>query len=199
MPPMPQPLRLPLAALAGAIAMMAWGMVFWLWIYAWVGIYQTPLPESPRIAAFFQETNTTTGTYFYPARDAFETSEEWLSLHRAGPFFELRYVAEGVDPQSPAKMIRGFLHYLLISLLAAGLLRLTSAALPVFWKRALAVFLAGMLGTLFIRLGDPIWFHVPWDYASGVLVYEVIAWLLLACVLAGIMKPAHPARSTPIE
>ena len=55
-------------------------------------------------------------------------------------------------------------------------------------KRAGVVFLAGIMGTNFISVADPIWFHLPWDYTVGVLLYQTVSWALLAGVTAGIVR-----------
>jgi hypothetical protein len=45
------------------------------------------------------------------------------------------------------------------------------------------------MGTLFIRLGEPIWFHLPWQHTLGHGVYEVVSWLLMGTITAMIIKP----------
>jgi hypothetical protein len=78
------------------------------------------------------------------------------------------------------------LHYLTVALLATWLL--VMVRLPTYGARVLVIFLAGLLGTNFITLGNPIWFHLPWDYALGNMLYEVVSWLLLGGVTAGIIN-----------
>jgi hypothetical protein len=51
-------------------------------------------------------------------------------------------------------------------------------------RRVGVVLLGGLIGSIFITAGDPIWFHLPWDYARAVLLYEVIAWTLLGGIVA---------------
>ena len=63
-----------------------------------------------------------------------------------------------------------------------GLLLLTGPALPSLGQRFALVFIAGAMGS--IQAGDPIWFHLPWDYAAGALVYEFGSWTLLGGVLS---------------
>jgi hypothetical protein len=46
------------------------------------------------------------------------------------------------------------------------------------------VFLAGMMGTVFIQFGDVVWFHLPLDYPLGNLIYESGCWALLGVILA---------------
>ena len=44
------------------------------------------------------------------------------------------------------------------------------------------------MGSLFIRVSDPIWFHLPWDYVLANLVFEGVAWMVLGTVLAGAVR-----------
>jgi hypothetical protein len=85
----------------------------------------------------------------------------------------------------------GTLQYFIVSLAAVFLLRFMLVVEAPFFKRFVAVFLAGLMGTLFIRLGDPIWFHLPWPHALGHAMYEVSAWGLLGLVL-GVINPSRP-------
>ena len=93
-----------------------------------------------------------------------------------------------MNPQSPAKLLFGVMHYLIVSLIAGWLLLLALPALENFGKRMLLVFLAGSIGTVFIQIGDPVWFHMPWGFTRGLLVFEFGSWLILGAVLGGILK-----------
>ena len=137
-----------------------------------------------------------TGTYFYPwprATDA--EAAAFLDKHRRGPFFKLSYVAEGVDPQSPRKLLTGMLHNYCVALLAACMLALALPALPRLRQRVVLVFLAGSIGTLFIQVGDPVWFHLPWDFVLGSLVYELGSWTLLGFTLGMLLRPRPNASA----
>jgi len=106
----------------------------------------------------------------------------FVAQHRTGPFFQLSYVREGVDPNSPGKLALGCLHYLFVAAIAVALVRMSGST--TFIRRFGVVVLGGLIGSVFITIGDPIWFHLPWDYAQAVLLYEVVTWLLLGAVVA---------------
>lgn len=170
-----------LATGAGAVAIIVWGMLFWGLLAPRLGIFHV-LPNAGNVTAQLVEGGTRTGTYFMPwPRDTPESSERFRAQHRSGPFYRLSYVAEGIDPASPAKLLVGALHYLSVAALAVGIALLVGGPAR---RRFSAVLLAGLLGSNFITVGDPLWFHMPWDYTRGVLLYEVVAWLLLAGVAA---------------
>ena len=177
-----------LAALASTAVLLIWGITYWQIIYELLKIYNTS-PDAEKVAELLQESGTATGTYFYPwPRNTDETFQQFVTKHAHGPFFKLSYIREGVNPQTPKKMIGGILHYLSVTFLAALIIHLIGPDKIGFRKKVLILFLAGSIGTIFIQLGDPIWFHLPWDYSLGILVYELVSWLIIGIMTALIMK-----------
>ena len=176
-----------LGTLAGALALGVWGMVFWGWLaHLSLGCFRR-FPTVAEVTESCQAIDLQTGTYFVPwPRDTPEAFEEFVEHHKRGSFYKLSYIREGVDPQSPGKLLLGSLHNASVALIAV---LLSLAVGPSrYAKQAGIVFLAGMMGTNFISVADPIWFHLPWDYTGGVLLYEIVSWALLAGVTAGIVR-----------
>lgn len=112
-----------------------------------------------------------------------------MQQHKTGPFFQLSYIKEGVDPQAPGKILLGVFQYFVVSMIAIALLSLTATSSAPFFRKFASIFLAGLIGTIFIRLSDPIWFHLPWQHAIGNAVYELVSWALMGAVIAAIVKP----------
>ena len=176
-----------LAAVAGMIVLVGWGMVFWGFLADPLDVFHQ-LPNAPAVTSALVNSDTASGTYFMPwPRSTHEQFERFVAQHKSGPFFRLSYVREGVDPNSPRKILLGCAHYLVVSLLAVALLGVTG--IPSFNRRVAVLFLSGLMGTVFITLGDPIWFHMPWDYTRGVLVYEVVSWFLLSVTIGKLVRP----------
>jgi hypothetical protein len=174
-------MRLLLATIVGTVVLVAWGMLFWGMLAPRLGVFHA-LPDAPGVTATLVGTGTTTGTYFMPwPRDTPEAFARFVRQHETGPFYRLSYVTEGVDPNSPGKLMVGTLHYVTVAAIAVGL---SGLAGPQRRRRFAVVVLAGLLGSDFITVGDPIWFHMPWDYVRGVLVYEIVSWILLGAVTA---------------
>ena len=171
-----------LAAFVGMIALVVWGMVFWALLADPLGVFHK-LPNDTTVTETLLASDVATGTYFMPwPRDTPAAFDAFVAQHRVGPFYRLSYVRAGVDPNSPAKLALGTLHYLIVAILAVGIVLISDATR--FARRFLLVLGAGLLGSIFITLGDPIWFHMPWDYTRAVLLYEMVAWVLLAVVVA---------------
>jgi hypothetical protein len=187
------------APIAGAAALTIWGMLFWGVLYDPLQVFHDKSPAIEEAAGVLAQADTPTGTYFHPwPRDTAPAMEAWLAQHRAGPFFKLSYVAEGIDPQSPGKMLRGIGLYILIGFIATALLAIARLAPQARLRSAAAVFLGGVMGTLMIQVGDPVWFHLPWDYVAGNLVFELVAWAMLGAAVAWGRDPVlRRRRVTP--
>ncbi len=181
-----QPARVFLAGAAGTVALVIWGMIFWAVLAVALGMFHT-LPNESEITELLQAGEAETGTYFVPwPRDTPEAFDAFVARHKAGSFYKVSYIKEGVDPNSAAKILLGTLQYAVVAALAVGLLALASP--QGFRRRAGTVFLAGCLGTLFITIADPVWFHLPWDYTAGAVIFELVAWALLGVSVAAVYR-----------
>lgn len=150
-----------LAGIGSTFALVVWGMIFWGWVHELFGVFNK-LPGDTEVVELLIANGTTTGTYFFPwPRNTPETFADFVQQHKIGPFFQLSYIKEGVDPQAPAKILRGVLQYFIVSMIAVALVRLTITASTSFWRKFSVVFLAGLMGTLFIRLSDRFGFIYP--------------------------------------
>jgi hypothetical protein len=180
--------RIAAALLLGTAALVVWGMVFWAVLYDPLKVYGD-LPDGVRAAVqVLKADGTATGTYFYPwPRNTPQARRQWIQSHRAGPYFELRYVSEGVDPQSPAKLLLGVAHYLVVAAIALGLCLL--------WVRSFgprnilpAMLLAGCMGSILDQLSGPVWFALPWRSPLILLGYDLVAWILLGSAFSILLR-----------
>lgn len=188
-----------LAPLCGMLVLVAWGILFWGLLAGSLGTFHR-LPDDRAVTDVLTRSGTQTGTYFmpWPRRTAAE-SAAFEDQHKRGPFYRLSYVREGIDPSSPQKLAIGCLHYLSVASLGVFLLWLARPSTRI--GGGAVVFVGGLLGSNLITAGDPIWFHLPWDYSGSVLLYESVAWLLLGATLSAIWpKPTFdpPGKTMPI-
>ncbi len=176
------------AGICSTIVVVIWGMIFWGWLHEFFGIFNE-LPGEAKVVEILIANDTGTATYFFPwPRNTPETFANFVQQHKTGPFFQLSYIKEGVDPQAPGKILLGVLQYFVVSMLVVVLLRLTTTPATSFLRKFMLIFLAGLMGTIFIRLGDPIWFHLPWSHTFGNAVYEIVSWILMGMVTAALIK-----------
>jgi hypothetical protein len=180
-------LRLLAGALAGTLVLVLWGMIFWGFLAGPLGVFHK-ISNDRAVTQALEAGGITTGTYFMPwPRNTPETFAAFVAQHKSGPFYRLSIVREGTDPNSVRKIIVGCVHYFVVASIAVLLLLLTRQR--TVWRRISTVLLAGMLGSVFITVADPIWFHMPWDYVRGELLYQVVAWLLLSVTASVIVGP----------
>jgi hypothetical protein len=183
------------AVLGSTVVLVLWGMLFWGFLAGPLGVFHA-IANAPAVTRALLDGNVATGTYFMPwPRNTPETFASFVAQHKSGPFYRLSFVREGVDPNSSLKLLIGCLHYFGVALIVVLLLQVCKA--ETFARRVTVVLLAGVLGSLFITIGDPIWFHMPWDYARGELIYEVVAWALVA-VTASALVPESVVHRTPL-
>lgn len=186
--------RAVVAAISGAVVLAAWGMVFWGALYDPIKIFGDLPPGVADAAQTLKGNGTPTGTYFYPwPRNTPAAQEAWLRAHRQGPFFELRYVREGADPQAPVKFITGLAQYLSVATAGLLLCLIWGGRDRGRWDPVWLMLLVGATTSGFTRLDDPIWFNLPWRHSLLLLAHDLVAWLLLGGTFAAVLRP--PTRN----
>jgi hypothetical protein len=145
------------------------------------------IPNDEAVTAALIKAQVPTGTYFMPwPRDTPETFERFVAQHKSGPFYRLDYVREGVDPEALVKFVKGTVQTFFTAL--CGVIVAFLAGTATRLKRFYVVFVAGLVGSLYITVAEPVWFHMPWDYVRGVLCYQLVSWTLMAAVCAWFIR-----------
>ena len=158
-------------AIAAAVVMFALGFVF----YGLLGMMAyDPLP--PEVAATIQaalgDSLAASGTYMVPAGE-----EEWMK----GPGAVINYVVAGGAQNVPTAMILGFVHMAVIALLMAVGLRAMGGG---FDRQAQIVLWFGLAASVFMHLGDPIWFGFGWKMSLFEFVADGVMFVAGGLVLA---------------
>jgi hypothetical protein len=182
-------------ALVGALVLFMSGFI-WYGLLPFADASFAQLPNEPAIVQTLQSSNLESGTYIYPKmiRDGGPTSmDEWMALHEKGPLFEVRYHKEGAAPGGFGMMGTGFVHFLIVALIAAGMLRMALPVLPTYGKRVIFVMMLGIFAAVLVQPSGPIWFYYPWDRAISDIFYTAVSWLLAGLAMGGIIKPTHTA------
>lgn len=180
--------RILLAALAAALAMNAWGFVFWVLLPSGPWALEAAA-EEPALAEALLTYLPATGTYFTPSHEL--AWEEMQRRQEIGPVATIHFRRDGIQAASPWTFVAGFVHLFLLCLAVAGLLRAVGSALPRFGGRVLFVWTVGLIGTLFVGLSYPIWWHQPWQFHLTVALYSAGAWLLAGLVLGWSIRSAR--------
>ena len=179
-----------------AAALMIWGFLFWVVLIP-PGTTLKRLPGEVGLVRELAEAVPESGSYYFPLpplKDGTEQGpgvmESFRERHVSGPIGLLHYSRKGSDPFSMVTYLLGFAHFFLSALLAAILLMLALPALETFVGRAAFVFGLGLFATVAMRLGDPIWWKLPWEFHLTSALYHLISWLIAGLVLAAVVKPS---------
>jgi hypothetical protein len=156
-----------IGAVLGAIAMFIIGFVFFatpLYKLASAGL------DDNRAAAVQQALAANlprTGTYFVPEADTRAQAE----MYSRGPVATVHYNMRGFSPADPGVLAEGFIHMLAVALLAALALYWLSRRVTAVEEQIRIAAVAIVAAALFMRLGEPIWYHHDWPWA----IYSFIA------------------------
>jgi hypothetical protein len=175
-----------IGGVVAAIAMFILGFIF----------YATPLYKlgsaslDNRQAAAVQQSLAQhigrTGTYFVPSGD----TPEQTVMYGQGPIATIHYNSAGFSIADPGVMIGGFLQMLVVTLLMAVGLYTLSMHVPGFGERVRLLVLGVVGAAVFMRLGDPIWFHQDWSHAIYLFIADCVSLIVAGLVILKLL-PKH--------
>jgi hypothetical protein len=177
-----------IGAVAAAVAMFIIGFIFFA-----TPIYKlgTGTLDNSRAAAVQQSLASNipeTGTYFVPSAD----TPEQTVMYGRGPVATVHYNASGFSVADPGVMIGGFVHMLIAALLLAVALYTLSAYVSRFSDQVRIMVLAVLAGTVFTRLGQPIWYHHDWTHAIYLLVVESLSLIVAGFIILKLLPRTRP-------
>ena len=171
-----------LGSLLAALAMFAWGTVFWMTPLGEATVARTLDPG--RAHDTLRDLFPADGAYFFPDFPEGSSQEDWAERHRRGPLGLVLIRHAGAQPMGPMTFVNGFLHMRITCVLIAWLLGRAAPALGSYQARVGFVLLAGFAATFWGQAGDSIWFYGPWRYHLMGMLYDLVAWTLAGIVLA---------------
>ena len=177
--------RFILGVFLATVAMFVFGAVFWT----------NPLPYSvlpharddaaagqALLAAF-----PVSGTYLIPSPVGDRKAA--ADLTRKGPVATVHIQREGFEPMSPRGFLDGFLHEFATVALLALILKITLPAVGGYLSRVAFVTLIGVTISFYSNFSMPIWWHHPFPFYLVLATYNVVAFFIVALVLAAFVKP----------
>lgn len=182
-------------AVAAAVAMFIIGFIFFATPLNKLATASLDNAQAAAVQQVLAANVPGTGTYYVPSADTREQSE----MYSRGPVATLHYNMHGFSVADPGVMIAGFIHMLVVaSLMAAGLYAL-SRHVPNFAEQAKLLGLGIIGATVFMRLGEPIWYHQDWGYAIYMFIADSIslgvAGFIILKLLPRWTKADAPARA----
>lgn len=183
-----------LAALLGAVTLMAWGTVFWMML-PFGNMVLHPLNEDEALAADLAGRDIDSGVYLIPYDEAAMSGDEdaykaLMERHKQGPLVQIFFRRDGVDMMGPATFAQGFAHMFGSALSLAILMAMALPATQNFWQRWCLMGMVVSFATIWLELSHPVWFHHVWDYWLMMFGFNFVGGILLAAVIAAIIRPS---------
>lgn len=178
------------SALVAATVVFIWGFVYWALTPMGVNSVRGP-DNAPAVQEFLDKNLAESGMYVVPFSENPDTDTQYHQAHTQGPLALIQFRKQGAEPMAPAIMIQGWLHGFVTFIVMAIAVRL---AVPEgsFGARFMVALGGGVAGSLLATYGGPIWWYMPWGFATTLFVYQAVAWLLGAIVLAMILRSSSP-------
>ena len=184
-------MKIVLAAIGGAAAIMVWGMVFW----------NTPLPyhmlerlpdEESAIEAI-RANFPAPGTYMIPSSSTPRETRTALEDSGMVATVDVSYSA-GNSLDAFHCAIRSFPAALIATLIMSWVVsRFCASMTGPYIKRVSFVPLLACATTLLSRLFQPLWWSQPLGWLAVQVAYELSAWLAAGAVIVAVICPA-PSR-----
>ena len=176
-----------IGGVAAAVAMFILGFVFFA-----SGLQKTVrsgLEDMP--AAAVQQTLAAnlpgTGTYVVPDPEA---SSSQTVMYGQGPIATIHYNISGFPAMDSGALLGGFIHMLIVALLMAAALYFLSRHVASFAERTKILVIAVLAATIFMRLGEPIWYHHGWGHAIYLFVADTISLLVAGVIILKLLPAA---------
>jgi len=143
------------------------------------------------VLAVLRNSQAPSGMYVYPvpvSHDDEEAIVEWTRKHEEGPLLSMAYRAEGGPPMPPKMFAQGLGVNFAVALFTSLLVAMASDGLPTFGKRFAFVLLVSLVSAIWTNVGDVVWWFHSVRYCLVNVAYTMGAGLLMALVVAAIVR-----------
>jgi hypothetical protein len=180
---------------AAAVAMFIIGFIFFATPLYKLGSGSLDNAQAAAVQTAMAQNIPETGTYFVPSGD---TAEQAVMYGR-GPVATIHYNTGGFSVGDAGVMIGGFLHMLVVCLLMAVGLYTLSLHIPSFGERVRLLVLGVIGAAVFMRLGDPIWYHQDWGHAIYLFIADCVALIVAGLVILKLLPRQGMAARTSAD
>ena len=182
-----------IGAVVAAVAMFILGFLFFATQLAGIGTKSLPDQQAAAVQTALAQNLPETATYSIPsAATAGQTT-----LYGRGPIATVHYNSRGFAVGNPATMIAGFIHMLVVTFLMAVGLYTVSRYAASFAERVKLLILGTLGATIFMRLGEPIWFHHDWGHAIYLFVADTVSLGVAGLIILKLLPRTHLATAAP--
>lgn len=180
-------IRVAVGSLVAAVAMFILGFVF----YALLGsipVGDVGDSEAATIQSVLAANmdNEGTRTVIVPSGEGAVQQRMYLE----GPIAMIHYVPGGQEIGGTTTMVGGFVHFLISALILGGALYSLAGHVREFSQRAaiLTLFIFG--ASVFMHLGNPIWWHQDWLYHGYAFFADAVIYVAGGLIIARWFLPS---------
>jgi hypothetical protein len=180
-----------IGALLGAIAMFIIGFIFFATPLYKLAAANLDDNQAAAVQQVLAANLVHTGTYFVPEPGTRAQAE----MYSRGPVATVHYNMRGFSPADPGVLAEGFIHMLIVALLSALALYWLSRRITAFDEQIKIAGVAIIAAAVFMRLGEPIWYHHDWPWAIYNLISDSISLGAAALIILKMLPKAGGAAS----
>lgn len=185
-----------IGAVAAAVAMFIIGFIFFATPLNGIGTKSVGDAQAAAVQTALAQNLPATGTYAVPS----DATAGQTTLYGRGPIATIHYNSSGFAIGDPATMIGGFIHMLVVCFLLAVALYIVSGYVSSFRERAKLLILGTLGATIFMRLGEPIWFHHDWGNAIYLFIADTVSLIVAGLIILKLLPRTHmAAAAAPAE
>ena len=186
--------RMLIGAVVAAMAMFIIGFIFFATPLSAIGYSSADLTQQATVQQALAANLPHTGTYSIPSPSDAATT----NLYSKGPIATIHYNSLGYGVSEPDVLIAGFIHEFVVALLMGFALLGIASSVTDFAVRARVVILFSLAGTIFIHLGEPIWYHHDWRHFIYLMVGDTAMLVGGGLVIARWFLPRPSAAHAPV-
>jgi hypothetical protein len=184
-------MKMILAGVVGGVVLFVWGFFSWVVLPIHKTTIHRFINEESVISVMRSEAPEK-GVYFFPSmaqdRSNPVAEQQWEDKYRQGPIGMVMYDPVGQAPFTPLQMVNGLVIGFISSLLVAWFLTRSTALTSSYFAR---VAYCGMFGIFLVIASNLLmwnWFNEPSDWTIGLIVDNVIGWVLAGIGIAAFVK-----------
>ena len=184
-----------IGAVVAAVAMFILGFIFFATPLSGIGTKSLPDQQAAAVQTALAQNLPETATYAVPS----DATAGQTTLYGQGPIATVHYNSRGYAIGNPATMIGGFIHMLVVTFLMAIGLYILSRYVASFAERVKLLILGTLGATIFMRLGEPIWFHHDWGHAIYLFIADSVSLGVAGLIILKLLPRTHLATAAPAD
>lgn len=183
-----------LAPALAALALFAWGFLFWGAFHHLPYQALASLPNEAAAAEALEKIFPATGTYLVP-RPQLGAARQ-AELMQRSPTAEVHFVKDGRPMMDPAQLLKGYLHEFALCLLLVFMLDASAQTFRGFGCRVRFCGTIGLLVALY-DYGSAVWWNHSIGWVTMQAFYDFVAFFIAGLVLGKILTPKRTAPAAP--